>query len=133
MTISKCKNLVTTTKQFAVTPQTVSQTVLQSGCLFVFSCVLLLNVGCINPETTRLPSFYPSNTQLDGLEFQQQDPYLDPFIGPDGGTRPPDFQRPRNPARQAAEQRLFQGLRQLPQSAPHAAPLTGQRHPNAIQ
>ncbi|MEP3478744.1 MAG: hypothetical protein ABJZ55_05810 [Fuerstiella sp.] len=100
--------------------------------LVCVAVISLASCGCINPMTTRLPSFYASNPQLENLEFQQQDPYPDPNIAPDGGSRPPDFQRPRTPSRQAAEQRLFQGLRQLPQSVPRGAPLTGQRHSSSV-
>lgn len=88
--------------------------------------------GCANPMLTRLPSFYSSNPQVEGYEFQRQDPFPDPDIAPDGGSRPPDFQRPRTESRKAAEQRLFQGMQQLPQTIPRGAPLSGQRHPATV-
>lgn len=106
--------------------------IVRSGYLTLLAAILLANIGCINPMTTRLPSFYTANPQIEGFEFQRQDPFPDPDIAPDGGSRPPDFQRPRTPSRKAAEQRLFQGMKQLPQTIPRGAPLSGKRHPASV-
>lgn len=127
MRIPASKYSMVTSKQSAE-----ARVALRRGHVALLAAFLLTTCGCLNPMTTRLPSFYSANPQVEGYEYQRQDPFPDPDIAPDGGSRPPDFQRPRTESRKAAEQRLFQGMQQLPQTVPRGAPLSGQRHPASV-
>ena len=78
--------------------------------------------GCMNPEFTRFPSW---NTQFPAAEnaaYTRQDPFPDPDIGPSTDSSPRGYERPRSTARQAAEQRLLQGLPVGPENVPPGVP-----------
>ena len=64
--------------------------------------------------------------------YQQHDPFLSPDIGPVESTRPRDYARPRTEARQAAEQRLLNGLSTQPESIAPSRPQGGLRRPAAV-
>ena len=94
------------------------------------ACVLLS--GCVSAMNTRLPVAWAGPPRSESLAYQQQDPFLDPNIGPADATRPRDYARPRTEARQAAEQRLFHGLSTQPESIAPTYPQGGLRRPAAV-
>ncbi len=92
----------------------------------------LLFAGCSSPAFTRYPQFWTGHPGTEGRDFQQQDPFPSPDIGPDMMSRPPDFARPRTEARQAAEQRLLQGAPALPSHLRPGNPRGGLNRPGAV-
>ncbi len=110
---------------------TTNDTAKLSGTVFLcVACVLMS--GCISPMHTRFPMAWTGHPRSESLAYQQQDPFLDPDIGPADSTRPRDYARPRTEARQAAEQRLFNGLSTQPESMAPSYPQGGLRRPAAV-
>lgn len=86
--------------------------------------VFLLMAGCMNSENTRFPSWYTWQPGAENRAYERQDPFPDPDIGP-ALPMPREYERPRSPARQAAEQRMFQGLPVGPEYVPPGVPQGG--------
>lgn len=70
--------------------------------------------------------------QAENTAYQRQDPFPDPQIGPSTESTPRGYDRPRSEARQAAEQRLLQGLPVGPEMVPPGPPRSGLRRPAAV-
>lgn len=85
----------------------------------------LLNVGCLNPQTTRFPSWYAWFPAAENEAYEGQYPFSDPDIGPSTDANPRGYERPRSTARRAAEQRVFQGIPVGPESVPAGVPQGG--------
>jgi hypothetical protein len=122
--------------QFKLTPIDIGQSsfVGVRGTVFAVFAATFFS-GCISPMFTRYPNLWVGNPRSEGQAYQQQDPFQDPDIGPDLGSRPRDFARPRTESRQAAEQRLFQGSPASPPYAPfapNANPRGGLNRPAAV-
>lgn len=98
----------------------------------MFVCALTLIGGCFSPMHTRLPTWNTGYPRSEGMAYQQQDPFPDPSIGPDIQSRPLGFVQPRTPQRQAAEQRLFQGLPAVPEYMPNGNPRGGLSAPRTV-
>ncbi|HQZ67586.1 MAG TPA: hypothetical protein PLY87_20995 [Planctomycetaceae bacterium] len=90
--------------------------------VFVLLLGLTSLAGCLNPNFTRLPSWYASFPASENAAYNRQDPFPDPDIGPETDSSPRGYERPRSTARQAAEQRLFQGLPVGPEGVPPGIP-----------
>lgn len=120
---------------FELTKQNVVLRRLYPCCMVpsVSAAWLLSLCGCFSPMHTRLPTFYNGYPQSEGMAFQQQDPFPDPSIGPDVQSRPLGFVAPRTPERQAAEQRMFQGLPSVPERIPPGFPRGGLSAPRSVR
>ncbi|MCA9051873.1 MAG: hypothetical protein KDA89_24210 [Planctomycetaceae bacterium] len=92
----------------------------------------ILIPGCVSPMHTRFPVLQSFHPKAEGQAFQQQDPFMDPDIGPGDESRPRDFARPRTETRRAAEQRILQGLPSGPENSPSVYPRGGRRSSEAI-
>ncbi len=90
--------------------------------VFVILLGLIHLTGCLNPNFTRLPSWYAAFPAAENAAYNRQDPFPDPDIGPETDSSPRGYERPRSTARQAAEQRLFQGLPVGPEGVPPGVP-----------
>ncbi len=90
--------------------------------LFVTVAGLLSNSGCMNPEFVRYPTWNSSFPAAENSAYGRQGPFPDPDIGPSTESSPRGYERPRSTARQAAEQRLLQGLPVGPESVPPGVP-----------
>ena len=89
--------------------------------LFVMVGGLLSNNGCMNPDFVRYPTWNTSFPAAENSAYGRQGPFPDPDIGPRTDSSPRGYERPRSTARQAAEQRLLQGLPVGPESVPSGA------------
>lgn len=96
---------------------------------FVMVVGMLSSNGCMNPEFVRYPTWNTSFPAAENAAYSRQDPFPDPDIGPNTDSSPRGYERPRTTARQAAEQRLLQGLPVGPESVPPGAP-QGSRNKN---
>lgn len=83
---------------------------------------MLSSSGCMNPDFVRYPTWNTSFPAAENAAYGRQDPFPDPDIGPSTDSSPRGYERPRSTARQAAEQRLLQGLPVGPESVPSGAP-----------
>lgn len=87
--------------------------------------MLLALSGCTTPQFFRLPVAHPSHPLSEKRAFAIQDPLPVPDLGPELGLRPRDYDRPRNPARRAAELRLLQGIQSGPEGIRPGIPRGG--------
>lgn len=94
--------------------------------------VSLLNVGCLNPRFTRLPTFEPSHPMAENRAIQRTDPFPDPDLGPETFTRPRGYTRPRTEPRRAAEQRMLHGLQVGPESSAPAFTPGASKYSNSV-
>jgi len=88
--------------------------------------------GCVSPQFMRYPTW---NSQLPAAEnaaYSRQDPFPDPDIGPSTDSSPRGYERPRSTSRQAAEQRLLQGLPVGPESVPPGVPQGSRNNSQAV-
>ena len=88
--------------------------------------------GCLNPQFTRYPSWYSQMPAAENAAYSRQDPFPDPDIGPSMDSSPRGYERPRSTARQAAEQRLLQGLPVGPESVPPGIPQGSRNNDQAV-
>lgn len=65
--------------------------------------------GCLNPATTRLPTCAQSPQSIERRSLGHFDPFPDPDLGPETGSRPPDFTEPRDQTRAAREGQILRG------------------------
>ena len=93
---------------------------------------LPLFAGCLNPNFTRLPSWYPQYPAAENAAYGRQDPFPDPDIGPSTDSSPRGYERPRSTARQAAEQRMFQGVPVGPETVPGGVPQSNTKNSQAV-
>jgi hypothetical protein len=93
---------------------------------------LLSNSGCMNPNFVRYPTWNTSFPAAENAAYSRQDPFPDPDIGPNTDSSPRGYERPRSTARQAAEQRLWQGLPVGPESVPPGAPQGRRNNDQAV-
>lgn len=89
--------------------------------------------GCTTPQFSRLPVAYPSHPQSEKRAFAIQDPLPVPDLGPELGLRPRDYDRPRNPARRAAELRLLHGIQSGPEGIRPGVPRGGLYRREAVR
>jgi hypothetical protein len=89
-------------------------------------------VGCMNPQFTRFPTWYNQFPAAENAAYSRQDPFPDPDIGPSTDSSPRGYERPRSSARQAAEQRLLQGLPVGPESVPPGVPQGSRNNDQAV-
>ncbi len=88
--------------------------------------------GCVSPQFMRYPTW---NTQFPAAEnaaYSRQGPFPDPDIGPSTDSSPRGYDRPRSSARQAAEQRLLQGVPVGPESVPPGVPQGSRNNSQAV-
>ena len=88
--------------------------------------------GCLNPQNTRFPSWHSQFPAAENAAYGRQDPFPDPDIGPSTDSSPRGYERPRSTARQAAEQRLLQGLPVGPESVPPGVPQGSRNSDQAV-
>ena len=88
--------------------------------------------GCMSPQFTRFPSWYTQFPAAENAAYSRQDPFPDPDIGPSTDSSPRGYERPRSTARQAAEQRLLQGLPIGPESVPPGIPQGSRNNDQAV-
>jgi|GEM_PF-699401 len=88
--------------------------------------------GCLNPQYTRFPSWYSQFPAAENAAYSRQDPFPDPDIGPSTDSSPRGYERPRSTARQAAEQRMLQGLPVGPESVPPGVPQGSRNNDQAV-
>lgn len=93
---------------------------------------LLSNNGCMNPDFVRYPTWNTSFPAAENSAYGRQGPFPDPDIGPRTDSSPRGYERPRSTARQAAEQRLLQGLPVGPESVPSGAPQGRRNNDQAV-
>lgn len=101
-------------------------------CSMMLICCVVGLSGCMNPDFVRYPTAMTAFPLAENIAYQRQDPFPDPDIGPSLGSTPRGYERPRSPARRAAEQRLFQGIPVGPEFVPPGAPRGGLSRPQAI-
>ena len=70
--------------------------------------------GCLNPQTTRLPTLMPAPNAVERRSLGHFDPLPDRNLGPDTNARPAEFIEGRNPQRQSLEGRYLQGTPAVP-------------------
>ena len=80
-----------------------------TGRLCAAACVLLLASGC--PWMIRYPSLAPEGSASSRVSAQTQDPFPSDNIGPDVGSRPPQFAKERSQERVAADRSYAAWLR----------------------
>ena len=102
------------------------------GLLFVMVVGLLSFNGCMNPDFVRYPTWNTSFPAAENAAYGRQDPFPDPDIGPSTDSSPRGYERPRSTARQAAEQRLLQGLPVGPESVPAGVPQGSRNNNQAV-
>ena len=100
--------------------------------LLVMSAVLTNVVGCMNPQFMRFPSWYTQFPAAENAAYSRQDPFPDPDIGPSTDSSPRGYERPRSIARQAAEQRLLQGVPVGPENVPPGVPQGSRNNSSAV-
>ena len=95
--------------------------------LVALTAVILLVMisGCMNPQFTRFPTWSTSFPSAENAAFERQDPFPEPNFGPSTDSTPRGYDRPRSLPRQAAEQRLLQGVPVGPESVPAGVPRGG--------
>ena len=93
---------------------------------------LLSIAGCLNPQFTRFPSCSKQFPAAENAAYSRQDPFPDPDIGPSTDSSPRGYERPRSTARQAAEQRLLQGVPVGPSSGPPGVPQGSRNNDQAV-
>ncbi len=98
----------------------------------VASVAAMGSAGCVSPQFMRYPTW---NSQLPAAEnaaYSRQDPFPDPDIGPSTDSSPRGYERPRSVSRQAAEQRLLQGVPVGPESVPPGVPQGSRNNSQAV-
>jgi len=100
--------------------------------LFAMAVGLLSCNGCMNPDFVRYPTWNTSFPAAENAAYGRQDPFPDPDIGPNTHSSPRGYERPRSTARQAAEQRLLQGLPVGPESVPSGAPQGSRKNSQSV-
>ena len=100
--------------------------------LHVVSVGVVSITGCLNPQNTRFPSWYSQFPAAENAAYSRQDPFPDPDIGPSTDSSPRGYERPRSTARQAAEQRLLQGVPVGPESVPPGVPQGSRNNDQAV-
>lgn len=98
-------------------------------------CLLMIaftTTGCLDPRFTRLPTIYPQHPVAANQAIQRFDPFPDPNIGGEMSVRPRAYLTPRTESRQAAEQRMLNGLRAAPESIPPYYPPSASRYSDAV-
>jgi hypothetical protein len=100
--------------------------------LLMWSACHLLT-GCLTPQNTRFPEPFPRNVRSEALSYRFHDPFPDDSIGPNTFSRPPSYQKQRDPARRAEENRILRGynLEQAPTGS--LPPKTAWDYPQAVQ
>ncbi|RLT09909.1 MAG: hypothetical protein DWI22_04620 [Planctomycetota bacterium] len=93
---------------------------------------LLSIAGCLNPQFTRFPSCSKQFPAAENAAYSRQDPFPDPDIGPSTDSSPRGYERPRSTARQAAEQRLLQGVPVGPSSVAPGVPQGSRNNDQAV-
>lgn len=93
---------------------------------------LLSIAGCLNPQFTRFPSCSKQFPAAENAAYSRQDPFPDPDIGPSTDSSPRGYERPRSTARQAAEQRLLQGVPVGPSSVSPGVPQGSRNNDQAV-
>jgi hypothetical protein len=89
-------------------------------------------VGCVSPQFMRYPSLYNQFPAAENAAYGRQDPFPDPDIGPSTDSSPRGYERPRSTARQAAEQRLLQGVPVGPEGIPPGVPQGTRNNSQAV-
>jgi len=85
---------------------------------FLLVTVACCAAGCVNPQSTRLPSVYGGDPRLDPADQQRverrdlerHDPFPSATAGPQTFTRPQGHVDQRNDIRRAREEALLRGL-----------------------
>lgn len=93
---------------------------------------MVSTAGCLNPQFTRFPAWYNQFPAAENAAYSRQDPFPDPDIGPSTDSSPRGYERPRSSARQAAEQRLLQGVPVGPESVPPGVPQGNRNNDQAV-
>jgi hypothetical protein len=101
------------------------------GRILVAALLSVLVSGCLNPQTTRFPTWRTQFPSAENESYERQSPFPDPDLGPDTEAVPRDYDRPRSLERRAAEQRLLQGVPVGPESVPRGVP-EGRRDYNNV-
>ena len=89
-------------------------------------------VGCVSPQFMRYPSLYNQFPAAENAAYSRQDPFPDPDIGPSTDSSPRGYERPRSTSRQAAEQRLLQGVPVGPESVSPGVPQGSRNNSQAV-
>lgn len=88
--------------------------------------------GCVSPQFMRYPTWYTQFPAAENAAYGRQAPFPDPDIGPSTDSSPRGYDRPRSSARQAAEQRLLQGVPVGPESIPPGVPQGSRNNSQAV-
>lgn len=91
----------------------------QIALLFVTA---LVQAGCVNPQTTRVPELASRGSEYERRESQIQDPYPDEDLGPDVGFRPREFREQRSEVQRSKDRSYSSFLRSRVGPAGAAAP-----------
>jgi hypothetical protein len=83
---------------------------------------VLVQAGCVNPQTTRVPELAPRGSEYERRESQIQDPYPDKELGPEVGFRPREFQQQRSEVQRSKDRSYSSFLRSRVGPAGSAAP-----------
>ena len=100
--------------------------------VIVTSVAVMGSAGCVSPQFMRYPTWYSQHPAAENAAYGRQDPFPDPDIGPSTDSSPRGYERPRSISRQAAEQRLLQGLPVGPESVPPGNPQGSRNNSQAV-
>ena len=134
--ISECQNKQNTFFMIATTSHTSESNRVRdrtSAWFLHFVSVGVVSItGCLNPQNTRFPSWCSQFPAAENAAYSRQHPFSDPDIGPSTDSSPRGYERPRSTARQAAEQRLLQGVPVGPESVPPGVPQGNRNNDQAV-
>lgn len=94
--------------------------------------ITISQCGCVSPQFMRYPTWNTLFPAAENAAYSRQDPFPDPDIGPSTDSSPRGYDRPRSSARQAAEQRLLQGVPVGPESVPPGVPQGSRNNSQAV-
>ena len=100
--------------------------------LFAAALLLPLLAGCLNPRTTRFPTWYVGDPRVEQRALERHDPFPSRTMGPETNVRPQGHINQRSDIRRLNEENALRGLdqRRIP---PGSAPTTTDPYPATVR